>query len=169
MALLQDASARLWWAVSSPPQMTNNSSPRVVRHRGLTLLELTVVITILLALVSILFIGSRAWKRGSDRAGCVLTLRNVQFAARSYQNMYGFNYGGRPAAENGTQDIAEHLFAKGYIEEKIYRQTRGITPCQAGGTYSCPVPDIFPREGELYMECSLSGSDGHFPSTHGDW
>ena len=149
--------------------MTNNLPPRVVRHRGLSLLELTVVIAILLALVSIMFVGARAWKRGSDRAACVLTLRNVQVATRSYQNLYGYNYGGRPYADRGTQDIVEHLHNKGYIEEATYQQSRGNTPCAAGGNYTCPVPDIFPPEGELYMHCSLSESDKHVPSTHHDW
>ena len=149
--------------------MTNNPPPGVVRHRGLTMLELTVVIATLLALVSILFFGSRAWLRGSDRAGCILTIRNVQVAARSYQNIYGYNYGGRPYAENGTQDIAAHLYSKGYIEGKLYQQTRGAAKCSAGGTYTCRFPDIFPREGELYMVCSLSGSDAHVPTTHTEW
>lgn len=39
---------------------------------AMTLLELTVVIMVLLSLISILFIGARAWKRGSDRTGCIL-------------------------------------------------------------------------------------------------
>lgn len=149
--------------------MTNNSPPGVVRRRGLTLLELTVVITILLTLISILFVGSRAWKRGSDRAGCVLTLRNVQVAARSYQNMYGYNFGGHPYADNGTQDIAEHLHAKGYIEANLYQQTRGMTPCPGGGAYSCPFPDIFPQPGQLYMKCSLASPDNHAPTSQADW
>ena len=149
--------------------MTNNSSPRVVWHRGLTLLELSVVITILLVLISVLFIGSRAWRRGSDRSTCVMTLRNAQVATRSYQNIYGYNSGGRPYAENGTQDIAEHLFAKGYIETKLYRQSRGTEPCPAGGDYTCPVPDVFPDPGQLYMECSLAGTDEHLPVNHADW
>ncbi len=135
----------------------------------MSLLELTVVIVALLSLISILFIGSRAWKRGSDRAGCVLTLRNVQAATRSYQFLYDYNYGGRPYAENGTQDIATHLYNKGYIEQKLYDQARGIATCAAGGTYKCPVPDIFPPTGQLYMTCSLSSSDEHTPSSHADW
>ena len=90
--------------------MINNLPPKVVRLRGMTLIELTISISVLLVLISIVFVGSRAWKRGSDRAVCVLTLRNVQVAARSYQNLYGYNYGGRPYAENGSQDIARHLF-----------------------------------------------------------
>lgn len=98
--------------------MTNNSSPRAVWHRGLTLLERSVVITIMLGLISILFVGSRAWKRGSDRSSCVMTQRNAQVAMRSYQNMFGYTYGGQPQSENGTQNIAEHLLSKGYIQSK---------------------------------------------------
>lgn len=149
--------------------MNNNSPPGVVRYRGLTLVELTVVITILLTLISVLFIGSRAWKRGSDRAICVLSMRTIQVATRSYQNLYGYNYGGRPYAEDGTQDIAVHLLAKGYIDRNLYSQTRGTTKCAAGGTYDCPLPDIFPEQGELYMDCSLSGSDNHAPKSHDNW
>ena len=149
--------------------MTNNLPPRVVRRRGLSLLELTVVIATMLALISVLFIGTRAWKRGCDRAGCVLNLRNMQIATRSYQNMYNYTYGGHPYAENGTQDIAEHLYAKGYIEEKLYHQTRGTVTCSGGGNYAIPVRDIFPRAGELYMACSLSATESHAPTSHTDW
>jgi len=152
-----------------PSKMTNNSPPRVVCRRGLTLLELTVVITILLALVSILFVGSRAWKRGSDRASCVMTLHSVQVAIRSYQNIYGYSPGGHPYAENGTQNIAEHLYAKGYFEAQLYQQTRGAAQCPGGGTYSCPIPDLFPQQGDLYMTCSLAGSESHTPTSHADW
>lgn len=149
--------------------MTSNPPPRVALHRGLSIIELTVVIAILLTLISVLFIGSRAWKRGSDRSSCVLTLRNLQVATRSYQNMYGYNFGGRPYAENGTQDIVAHLYSKGYIEMKLFQQARGMVPCASGGSYDCPVPDIFPPAGELYMTCSLSDTEEHIPSAHTDW
>ncbi len=149
--------------------MNTRPPPRVVRPRGLTLLELTIVIAVLLSLVSILFVGARAWKRASDRACCVLTIRNVQVATRSYQNLYGYNYGGRPYAENGTQDIARLLFSKGYIEQKLFDQARGVAKCPSGGSYTCLVPDIFPQPGQLYMACSLSGSADHTPSSHADW
>ena len=138
-------------------------------NRGLSLLELTVVIAVLLALVSVLIIGSRAWKRGSDRTCCILTLRNMQIATRSYQNLYGYDYGGHPYAAGGTQNIAEHLHSKGYIEATVYEQSRGNQKCAAGGTYECPVPDIFPLEGQLYMQCSLASSEEHTPTKHAEW
>ena len=88
----------------------------------------------------------------------MLTLRNVQMAARSYQNLYGYNYGGHPYAENGTQDIAVHLYQKGYIEKKLFDQATGLEACAGGGTYTCPTPDIFPHSGQLYLKCSLSAT-----------
>jgi type II secretory pathway pseudopilin PulG len=149
--------------------MITNLPPRVVRSRGITLLELTVTISVLIVFITIVFIGTRAWKRGGDRAACILAQRNVQMATRAYQNIYGYNYGGRPYAEAGTQDIARHLFEKGYIEKDIYDQASGETPCPGGGSYTCPLPDIFPQSGELYMKCSLSTTEAHEPSTHADW
>ena len=149
--------------------MTNNSSPRVVRHRGLTIVELSVVLTILLALTSIVFIGTRAWRRSGDRATCVLELRNVQAATRSYQNLYGYGSGGQPNMENGSQDIAEHLLARGYIENNVYRKIHGIVPCPAGGSYTCATPDVFPEPGQLYIECSLGSTAEHLPTSHADW
>ncbi len=56
------------------------------RKAGMTLLELTVVILVLLSLISILFVGARAWKKGSDRSANIMNVRNVQQAARGYEN-----------------------------------------------------------------------------------
>jgi type II secretory pathway pseudopilin PulG len=50
----------------------------------MTLLELTVVILVLLSLITILFIGAQAWKRGSDRAICIINIQNVQKGVRGY-------------------------------------------------------------------------------------
>ncbi len=67
-------------------KLTNTQSMK--SKSGMTLLELTVVILVLLSLISILFIGARAWKKGSDRAGCILNIRNSQQAVRGYLNMH---------------------------------------------------------------------------------
>jgi type II secretory pathway pseudopilin PulG len=57
------------------------------RKAGMTLLELTVVILVLLSLISILFVGARAWKKGSDRSANILNIRNTQQAMRGEENM----------------------------------------------------------------------------------
>jgi type II secretory pathway pseudopilin PulG len=53
----------------------------------MTLLELTMVVLVLLALVSILFVGARAWVRGADRSENIMLIRNTQQAMRGHQNM----------------------------------------------------------------------------------
>lgn len=56
-------------------------------NSGMTLIEMTVVISLLLSLISILFIGAKAWKRGSDRAANIMNLRNVQLAVRGHASL----------------------------------------------------------------------------------
>ena len=72
-------------------KLTNTHTMK--RKSGMTLLELTVVILVLLSLISILFIGARAWKKGSDRAANILNIRNVQQAVRAHANVRGLNEG----------------------------------------------------------------------------
>lgn len=149
--------------------MTNNLPPRVVSRRGISLLELSVTISVLVLIINIIYIGANAWKRGSDRSQCILSQRNVQQATRCYQNLYGYAYGGSPSAESGSQDIAHHLLEKGYIEKPLYDQAVGADKCPSGGLFTCPSPSVFPLPGELYMKCSLASSLGHLPTDHADW
>lgn len=135
----------------------------------MSLLELTVVLVVLLSLTGIFFMSSRVWKRGSDRAECLMTLRNVQVAARSYQNLYGYQSGDRLQASQGAQNIAQQLYTRGFIEEKQFRQSQGEMACSGGGLYSCPLPDTFPPIGELYIQCSLEEEQEHVPTEHAEW
>lgn len=124
-----------------------------LRPSGLTLIELTVVILVLLALVTVLFIGGRAWKRGSDRAGCIMNIRNAQQAVRSYQNLWGKNDG-------ATLDFnADIVGAGNYIES--------FPSCPANGTYS-PTSTI-PALGTLVISCSLSSDQEHEPDDFAGW
>ena len=118
----------------------------------MTLLELTVVILVLLSLIGILFIGARGWKRGTDRAGCILNHRITQQAVRSYQNMYGFS-SGQPI------DMSDKLIGPDkFLTEPV---------CPSGGTYTY-LPYI-PLPSELAVQCSLLGSDRHVPDRINDW
>jgi type II secretory pathway pseudopilin PulG len=143
--------------------MKYNLSPKVVSFRGITLMELTVVIVVLITLISVLSIGARAWRRASDRSACVMTIRNLQVATRSYQNLYGYYFGGQPRSEYGTQEISRHLFEKGFISQDVYNQSKGSRVCSGGGIYKIPAPNAFPMPGDLYMQCPLATTQNHKP------
>lgn len=135
----------------------------------MTTIELVVVIAVLLTLAAILMAGARAWCRGADRAACVVNIRNVQTSVRSYQNMYGYNPGAMPYAENGTQSIADHLFKKGYINEKLHTAIKGAEDCPGGGHYAISEEDRFPECGDLYLACSFESSRKHLLSGDREW
>ena len=67
--------------------MKTSHTHKIKANSGMTLIELTVVILVLLSLISILFIGAKAWKVGSDRAANIMNLRNVQVAVRGHAAM----------------------------------------------------------------------------------
>ncbi len=122
----------------------------------MTLLELTVVILVLLGLVAVLFAGSRAWKRGSDRALCILNLRNVQQGLRGWSNQHGYSPG---IAIAGLADFV--------IGPGLFVETEPV--CSGGGSYSTPGGDVIPEIGTLYLDCSLGASLRHVPESYGDW
>ena len=99
------------------------------RTAGMTLLELTVVILVLLSLISILFVGARAWKKGSDRAANVLNIRNIQQAARGHANMNNL------AEVTGDLDKADIVGTNGYLKEPFLP---GTTSTEY--TYGTKVP-----------------------------
>lgn len=143
--------------------MQTNPPPKVACRRGMSLIELTVVILVFLSLIAIMLIGTRSWIRGSARAACIMNLRNIQLATRSYQNMNGYYFGGQPVSEYGTQDIARHLLEKGFISLHQYDLCKGSDSCDGGGKYSSSAPSVFPFPGALYITCSLAGSENHAP------
>jgi prepilin-type N-terminal cleavage/methylation domain-containing protein len=134
-------------------KLTHTQNTKALKS-GMTLIELTVVILVLLSLISILFVGARAWKRGSDRAGCIMNIRNVQQGMRSYQNMNGHQPGDAPTG------FAGEIVGTGKFVETS-------PTCPGGGTYSFTA--ALPAVGTLYATCSLSGTDNHVPTTYTDW
>ena len=127
---------------------------------GMTLLELTVVILVLLSLISILFVGARAWKKGSDRAACILNIRNVQQAVRGHANMHN-------QPEN---DPLLNTVIYGSASDSASTATTVYmkTPvCPALGTYT-PLA-VVPATGTLYITCSKATTDEHEPNDYSQW
>ena len=150
----------------NPPQDNNlfrshsrGHPVRRTRASGMTLLEITVVVLVLMSLITILFFGTRAWKRGSDRALCLIHIQHVQKGVRSYANLYGFDPGGNaPGLQNQVIGLGR------FVES---------TPvCPGGGTYTFGQlygNDTIPPIGTIYLECSLTVSDQHVPDNATDW
>lgn len=122
-------------------------------NRGLTLIELTVVILVLLGLIAVLFIGGRAWKRGSDRASCIMNIRNVQQAVRSYQNL------------NGLYDGASIDIVGDLVGNDNFLRTEPLCPTDGTYTYVAVIPDL----GTLAVECSLATDERHVPESFAGW
>jgi len=123
---------------------------------GVTLIELTVVILVLLTLISVLFIGAKAYKDAADRSSCILNIRNVQQAVRSDQNIKGRG----PAAS-------------GLLEAEIYDATgTKYLPspvCPSGGVYDFQTGGNYPAAGDLAMVCSKEITDDHKPKNNNGW
>ena len=121
------------------------------KQAGLTLIEITLVIAVLLGLISVLFIGVKAYKEGSDRSKCILTISSVQKSVRSYQNLYELNEGDTLA----TTDI----IGSGKMIE-------ALPVC---GAYSTPATDP-PASGSIGASGYELGSAGAaVPGTGVQW
>jgi type II secretory pathway pseudopilin PulG len=121
--------------------------------KGMTLLEMTVVILVLIALITTLFAGARAWVRGSNRSTCVINIRLVQQAVRSHQNINALSVG-------ASLDIPGNLTGP----DKFIQAT---SVCPAGGTYTYAT--TIPPLGTLAMTCSLAVSEEHVPMGYAGW
>jgi hypothetical protein len=105
-------------------------------------------VIILLFAMSFLFIGARAWKKGSDKAGCIMNTRNVQQAVRGHQSMTSLKVG-------DPIDWNVIFGPDGYLKEPI---------CPLGGTYTFVA--TIPPVGTLVGQCSHAD---HVPPNHADW
>jgi len=139
--------------------MKTTQKQSVKRAAGMTLLELTVVILVLLSLISVLFVGARAWKKGSDRAACVLNIRNAQQAVRGYANMNNINEGG--------SFTESEVFGEGKVMNNTVAGLK--CPQNGAGAYSAAASGTVPNVGVLYLACSAEESDSHVPTEFSNW
>jgi len=137
-------------------------------QKGLTLIELTVVIVVLLSLVGVLFIGTRAWREGSNKATCIVNQRNFQQAVRSYANLNGLT--------QGTAVTDDDIIGAGFISGTASNST---TSTPASFDITCPLdgdayaegPDgaAVPGTGVLWKVCANASSDDHVPTSYDTW
>ncbi len=122
------------------------------KNAGLTLIEITLVIAVLLGLISVLFIGVSAYKEGSNRSKCILNMSNVQKAVRSYQNLYEKSQG-------------DSLAMSAFVGSGKLLETTPTCPSNGDYTAAGNVPYV----GTAYLTCSLSTTKDHAPNSVTGW
>lgn len=121
-------------------------------HKGLTLIEITLVIAVLLTLISVLYLGVNQFKKGSNRALCIQNLVKIQQATRAYCNMNDLDPG----------DSVSNLDDKVVNNPGFFPKT---PTCPGGGTYSYKAGAV-PAVGTSFATCSLVD---HIPSKTESW
>ena len=125
---------------------TNN---KWARQRGTTLIELSVVIAVILLLVSVLFIGVKAWKDSANRAACLVNLASLQKSVRGYQNSHADD----PAITGVTMG---QLVTDGYF---------GTAPvCPSNAANYAPTGATFPAAGAAAFTCPNATALNHAPT-----
>lgn len=115
-----------------------------VNPKGMTLLEIALVVALMLSLIAIMFLGIAAYKKGADRAKCLIQLSSIQKVVRSYQNTYD-QIAGAALVHSTT------LMGSGLYFETILNCPDTETP--GAYTYMAAVP----APGTAYATCSLAG------------
>jgi len=134
--------------------MKLTQTPSIKRKAGMTLIELTVVIVVLLALIAVLFIGARAYKKGADKSACIMAQRNVQQACRAYFNL------------NQSPDTATVSFAQLATAELL----AAVPKCPATGTSFAALSGTAAlAAGNLFAPCPDVGTTSHTPAEYANW
>lgn len=123
-----------------------NTSSRVARRfhaAGMTLIEISLVIALLLGLIAVVFLGLGSYRKGADKARCKMQLAAVQKAVRSQANMQNLSVGASLASDD--------VFGAGKFLE--------VEPtCPSGGAYTWL--DTLPAAGTPYGNCDYTDADG---------
>lgn len=132
----------------------------IKKQAGLTLIEITLVIAVLLGLISVLFIGVSAYKEGSDRAKCILNISAYQKAVRSYQNLYDKAADSADGSTTGDALDTADIVGEGKFLE-------AAPTCPRGGTYT--PASTYPAVGTAALVCEYADTYDHKPQSTAGW
>ena len=140
-------------------KLTKNTYTKV--KPGVTLIELTVVILVLLTLIGVLFVGAQIYKEGADRSACILNIRNIQLAIRSNQNL-------DETIDQGDPILLADIFSSGSTENYLSRPQCPLTPDEG---YTLITQ--YPATGNVVATCDPNGlgngTGDHFPTRTAGW
>jgi type II secretory pathway pseudopilin PulG len=123
---------------------TVNFRSRRFHAAGMTLIEISLVIALLLGLIAVVFLGIGSYRKGSDKAKCKMQLAAAQKAIRSQANFQNLNI----AAAFPADTMA---FGPGLALENA-------PVCPSGGTYTWT--GTIPAIGVPYGTCGFADTDG---------
>lgn len=129
---------------------------------GMTLIEITVVILVILTLVSVMFIGANIYKQSTNRANCILTISHIHQSVRVNQNL------------NDRQPLVDALEWDDIIGEDKFIVTMPRCPKNSGRYL---LEDYYPAISVVAVVCQTDGKNGtdsagprdHFPSHVRGW
>ncbi len=122
------------------PTLKTSFLPRNLRA-GMTLIEISLVIALLLGLIAVVFLGIGSYRSGADKAKCKMQLAAVQKAVRSGANMQNL------ATLALLPDTA--VFGAGLLLENE-------PVCPSGGAYTWT--GNVPATGTPYGNCDYAGT-----------
>lgn len=135
--------------------MNGNPMTRLKRSdaAGFTLVEISLVISLIVGLIAVVFFGLGIQREGFDRASCRMHLAAVQKAVRSYANFHNLRI---------ADPLPPYTVVFGGGAPVIPEPT-----CPAGGLYSWQtvVPDI----GVSYGDCSITSPVHTLAGTVDGW
>lgn len=130
----------------------NTLKTNLLNKKGMTLIEISLVVALLLSLIAILFLGIAAYKKGVDRSKCVVIISSVQKAVRSHANMFELALG-------ADLDGAVIVGPGQYLENAV---------CPGTGGVALELGDAVPAVGTPYATCVTPSMD-HVPSDTNGW
>ena len=121
--------------------------------RGLTALEILVILAVVIGGLFTAWLAAEKWKHGKDRNHCLMNIRNAQTAMRSYQGLNQLSMGDK-------LDWKDLYLGPG-------RMMHYMPVCPGGGT--CHFANHVTAVGIAYMTCSLATSHDHQPPSTKGW
>ncbi len=121
----------------------NKQTTRRIHLSGMTLIEVSLVIALMLGLISVAFLGIGAYRKGANKARCRMQLAAVQKAVRAQANFSNLNIG---AAFTSTD-----AFGTGKALETA-------PACPSGGTYTWGTK--IPTLHNPFGSCDYQDTDG---------
>src|SRR6187549_435174 len=110
---------------------------------GMTLIEISLVIALLLGLIAVVFLGIGSYRKGSDKAKCKMQLAAAQKAVRSQANFQNLDI--------GAVFTEAQAFGPGMALENA-------PTCPSGGEYTWT--GTIPLLGVPYGTCDFEDTDG---------